>query len=210
MLEPVRIERSAAQHDEIVHALERGDHAGAHHEPRVGDRVPSLTIVAWSRLERQLCPTARTWTAGGRKTAVAGCRRYQATLAGWRRPTSHLAVSSPPAPAERGGVCCSVGELSRAAFLAYVRSRALSAARAHLEPDVCRAFVHAPPGGQPVHDQQSAARRRSGSGLAHRVLEAAPASMTSPHTSPASTCSRSRIAPSPCTTALVTSSLTTR
>ena len=47
-------------------------------------------------------------------------------------------------------------------------------AREHLEPDVRGAFVHAPPSSQPVHDQQSAARRRVGSGRAQLVLEAAP------------------------------------
>lgn len=44
--------------------------------------------------------------------------------------------------------------------------------REHLEPDVSGAFVYAPPGRQPVDDQQSTARRRVGSGLAHFVLEA--------------------------------------
>ena len=29
MREPSRVERSTAQHDEIIRALERGDHAGA-------------------------------------------------------------------------------------------------------------------------------------------------------------------------------------
>jgi len=45
MLEPVRIERSAAQHDEIVHALERGDHAGAAQRLRrdLAGGLPDLT-----------------------------------------------------------------------------------------------------------------------------------------------------------------------
>jgi DNA-binding GntR family transcriptional regulator len=51
MLEPARIERSAAQHDDIVRALERGDHAGAAQRLRrnLTGGLPDLTDALEAR-----------------------------------------------------------------------------------------------------------------------------------------------------------------
>ena len=128
------------------------------------ERKPVMVISVASPLKNvancETCPAA----ARAARREESACRVVEVAAA----PRDH------PAPRwrRRGrsgtSLCCSVGELPRAAFLAYVRSRALLAARAreHLEPDVRGPFVHAPPSSQPVHDQQSAARRRVGSGRA--------------------------------------------